>query len=561
MEENWTAVHKYLSEGLYPEGYSKSQRQNLRRYSKKFTLRGDELFVGQKRAIRSKEDAQKIFKEFHSTPMGGHSGIIKTRSAICSRFYWKGMSIDIDIWVLECDKCQTVGKPLATSDPLQCIKVSAVWELVGMDLKGPLPKTGDGFQYILTATDYFSKWVEAFPMKTKTAAEVGRHICSIIYRHGCPKRILSDEGRDFVNDLNRSLCKILGIERSVTAVYHPRTNGLDVKTNHNIKRALIKLVNERRDNWDVFLEATLFSLRSKIHTTTKHTPFMLMYGREPVIPSQVTVDIPLSTVVLPDANKCDEVVQEQQKAMKIANSKAADNIANSQESQRQRVMPPKKKARVTKTTASSGKHDFGETASAAGKKRKAVASVGKNEEGSKSAGSADHSLWLMKSEPESRFENGIDVKFGIEDLKALPDQTSCWDGVRNYQARNFMRQMKGEQLAFFYHSNCKDPGIAGIMKIVKEAYVDHTQFDKKDVHYDASSKPDNPKWSMVDVRYQRMMKRFLPLSELKKYHLQHRASGGPLKDMALFTRARLSVQPLASEEFNFILSLEDKEPL
>ena len=79
--------------------------------------------------------------------------------------------------------------------------MSAVWDLVGIDLIGPLPKTLDGFQYIFTATDYFSKWVEAFPLKTKTAAEVGRHICSIIYRHGCPKRILSDQGREFVNEV------------------------------------------------------------------------------------------------------------------------------------------------------------------------------------------------------------------------------------------------------------------------------------------------------------------------------------------------------------------------
>ncbi|XP_029922977.1 thymocyte nuclear protein 1 [Myripristis murdjan] len=193
-------------------------------------------------------------------------------------------------------------------------------------------------------------------------------------------------------------------------------------------------------------------------------------------------------------------------------------------------------------------------------KRKAPASdQGRTKgEGSRSRPQYDH--WLMKSEPESRFENGIDVKFGIEDLKALPNQTGCWDGVRNYQARNFMREMKEGQSAFFYHSNCKEPGIAGIMKITKEAYVDHTQFDKKDVHFDPSSKPDNPKWSMVDVQYQRMMKRFIPLSELKKYHLQHKAKGGPLKDMALFTRARLSVQPLTSEEYDFILSLENKGP-
>lgn len=224
-------------------------------------------------------------------------------------------------------------------------------------------------------------------------------------------------------------------------------------------------------------------------------------------------------------------------------------------------MPPKKKARVNKASSSSGKADDNARSSAAGRKRKAAAPVLETGTGSETAGSLVFTHWLMKSEPESRFENGIDVKFGIEDLKALPDQTGCWDGVRNYQARNFMRQMKEGQQAFFYHSNCKEPGIAGIMTIVKEAYVDHTQFDKKDVHYDASSKPDNPKWSMVDVRFQRMMKRFLPLSELKKYHLQHRADGGPLKDMALFTRARLSVQPLTSEEFDFILSLEDKEPL
>ncbi|KAM4742214.1 thymocyte nuclear protein 1 isoform 1-T1 [Anableps anableps] len=222
-------------------------------------------------------------------------------------------------------------------------------------------------------------------------------------------------------------------------------------------------------------------------------------------------------------------------------------------------MPPEKKARMSK--ANSGKIADNEITSAAGRKRKAAAPVAKTGKGSESAGSPVFTRWLMKSEPESRFENGIDVKFGIEDLKALPDQTSCWDGVRNYQARNFMRQMKEGQQAFFYHSNCKEPGIAGIMTIVKEAYVDHTQFDKKDVHYDASSKPDNPKWSMVDVQFQRMMKRFLPLSELKKYHLQHRANGGPLKDMAQFTRARLSVQPLTTEEFDFILSLEDKELL
>ena len=166
----------------------------------------------------------------------------------------------------------------------------------------------------------------------------------------------------------------------------------------------------------------------------------------------------------------------------------------------------------------------------------------------------------MKSEPESSLENSIDVKFGIEDLKSEPEQTACWDGVRNYQARNFMRDdMKLGDKAFFYHSNCKEPGIAGIVKIVKESYVDHTQFDKKDPHYDPKSSKENPKWFMVDVKYVRMMERFVSLKELKALHIDHKTDNGPLKSIALFTRARLSVQPLTKEEFDFILALEKSQ--
>ncbi|XP_038634891.1 thymocyte nuclear protein 1 [Scyliorhinus canicula] len=179
------------------------------------------------------------------------------------------------------------------------------------------------------------------------------------------------------------------------------------------------------------------------------------------------------------------------------------------------------------------------------------------EKGNKEA----HSFWLMKSEPESRFENGVDMKFGVEDLKVQHNQTACWDGVRNYQARNFMRDMKVGQLAFFYHSNCKEPGIAAVVKIVKASYVDHTQFDKKDPHYDPRSSKENPKWFMVDVQFVRMMKRFISLAEMKRHHQEHKTKEGPLKNMALFTRARLSIQPLAKEEFDFVLSLEDKKPV
>ncbi|CAH2220544.1 gag-pol fusion [Pelobates cultripes] len=222
METKYNDIVQFLCFGEYPPGYSKTQRQTFRQTSAKFTLKEGEVFVGRRRVIKNEEEARRIFVEFHASPIGGHTGTNTTRSAISSRFFWHGMASDIDKWVQECDNCQKSGKPLSAPQLLQCIKVSAVWELVGIDLTGPFTETVDGFKYILTATDYFSKWVEAFPLKSKCA--------------GCPKRILSDQGRELINQLNDQMCSLLGIERSVTAAYHPQTNGLDEKTNHNIKR-------------------------------------------------------------------------------------------------------------------------------------------------------------------------------------------------------------------------------------------------------------------------------------------------------------------------------------
>jgi predicted RNA-binding protein with PUA-like domain len=149
--------------------------------------------------------------------------------------------------------------------------------------------------------------------------------------------------------------------------------------------------------------------------------------------------------------------------------------------------------------------------------------------------------WLMKSEPDV---------FGVDHLMKMPGKTDSWDGVRNYQARNMMRDdMKKGDLVFFYHSNCKEPGIAGIMKVVRESYPDHTAFDPKEKYFDLKSNPDNPRWYMVDVKHVRKMKRVITLTELKA-HAQ-------LSHMPLVRRGnRLSIMPVSPEQWNFILSLE-----
>lgn len=149
--------------------------------------------------------------------------------------------------------------------------------------------------------------------------------------------------------------------------------------------------------------------------------------------------------------------------------------------------------------------------------------------------------WLMKSEP------GV---FGIDDLMARPEQTEPWDGVRNYQARNMMRdEMKRDDLIFFYHSNCSLPGIVGIARIVREAYTDSTALDPQHPHYDPGSTPEHPRWVMVDVQCVRKLSRTISLTELKTYP--------EVADMALVKRGnRLSVMPVTASQWNFILSLE-----
>lgn len=151
--------------------------------------------------------------------------------------------------------------------------------------------------------------------------------------------------------------------------------------------------------------------------------------------------------------------------------------------------------------------------------------------------------WLLKSEPST---------FSIDDLRESPRGQTCWDGVRNYQARNFMRdEMKKGDLAFFYHSSCAEPGIAGIVRVVSKAYPDHTAFDAADKHFDAASTRENPRWFMVDVRLERVLETPITLRELKQY------KDSKLKDFALLRRGnRLSVMPVEQSHWDFILELE-----
>ena len=150
-----------------------------------------------------------------------------------------------------------------------------------------------------------------------------------------------------------------------------------------------------------------------------------------------------------------------------------------------------------------------------------------------------HRYWLMKSEPSA---------FSIQDLRKVRGRTTCWDGVRNFQARNFMRAMKKGDGVLFYHSNADPPVVVGIAEVVKEAYPDDSAFERKDIHYDPRSTPAKPLWDMVDIKLVRIFPAPISLDRLRQ------ETG--LKRMELLRKgSRLSVQPVRLEEWVIVLTL------
>jgi len=151
--------------------------------------------------------------------------------------------------------------------------------------------------------------------------------------------------------------------------------------------------------------------------------------------------------------------------------------------------------------------------------------------------------WLMKSEPDC---------FSIDDLAKVPKKTTCWDGVRNYQARNFMKEMELGDQVLFYHSSTEPPHIAGIAEVAKKAYPDHTALDPKDDHYDPKATPEKPIWEMVDIKFVKKFDAPLSLDDLRPV--------AALEKMELLRRgSRLSVQPVTAAEWKAIEKLAEKK--
>ncbi|XDV11184.1 hypothetical protein PO909_000192 [Leuciscus waleckii] len=211
-----------------------------------------------------------------------------------------------------------------------------------MDLIGKLTPTENGNQYICVIIDYMTKWPQAYPLKTKAAREVADCLLKFVHQFEAPKRVLTDQGKEFVNKLNSNICKVLNIKRSLCAPYHPQTNGLVERMNATIQRSLCKLVRDKPNEWDRHLDAVMFGLRTKRQVTTKYSPYFLMFGREARYPSEIPEHYQI------DKNVEDTMSVEQLTESAIAMSEVLNEAHTNTRASQERVRQQSKQKKAQK---------------------------------------------------------------------------------------------------------------------------------------------------------------------------------------------------------------------
>ncbi|KAI8500155.1 hypothetical protein Bbelb_217210 [Branchiostoma belcheri] len=230
----------------------------------------------------------------HDDPLGGHLGVDKTLDKLRSAFHWPGMQHDVTAHVSGCETCirSKTGRRKPRG-PLQSSIVGFPNDRVAMDIAGPYPKSRSGNKYILVASDYFTKWVEIFPMEDETAESVAKCFYKgWICVHGPPQSLHTDQGRNFDSVLVKGLCRLMKIHKTRTTPYHPQSDGLVERFNRTMGNILRAYVASNQRDWDEHLPAVKFAYNTSCHATTGFSPFFLLHGREARLPIHLMARVP-----------------------------------------------------------------------------------------------------------------------------------------------------------------------------------------------------------------------------------------------------------------------------
>ena len=237
---------------------------------------------------------EEVLEESHAGSMGGHLGEDKTLARVREKFFWPGYSSAVKEWCKTCANCATrKAPPQKRRVPLQKVLTGYPMQMVATDIMGPFPISSNGNKYILVASDYFTRWVEAYAIPNQEALTVARKLVDNMFCHfGLPEQLHSDMGAQFESRVVKEMCNLLHIRKTHTTPYHPQGDGLVERLNRTIQTMLTTTITSQAEDWESCLPKVCLAYNTSKHVATGYTPFFLMFGRQPHMPLDIIYGVP-----------------------------------------------------------------------------------------------------------------------------------------------------------------------------------------------------------------------------------------------------------------------------
>ncbi|CAG2197901.1 unnamed protein product [Mytilus edulis] len=235
-----------------------------------------------------------VLNQVHNTVTGGHLGVRKTLSKIKQRYFWYKMRQDVKFWCTKCDICASKKAPCKKPKaPMKQYLVGAPWERMAIDILGPLPISVNNNRYLMVVQDYFSKWTEAIPIPDTEAVTVAKKFVErIVTIFGVPLSIHSDQGSNFESNVFKEMCIILGIHKTRTTPFRPKSDGMVEKSNSTIETMLSAFVSKHQRDWDEYIYLLMLAYRSSEHESLGTSPCSMLFGREVNLPVDLILGRP-----------------------------------------------------------------------------------------------------------------------------------------------------------------------------------------------------------------------------------------------------------------------------
>ncbi|KAJ8009501.1 hypothetical protein DPEC_G00089540 [Dallia pectoralis] len=235
-----------------------------------------------------------VTEQLHDGPIGGHFGGERTLARLKARYYWYNMRDDVTLWCRTCTSCAAKARPKKTPQAaMGTVRVGAPFERIAVDLMGPLNETERYNRYIIVVQDYFSKWVEAYPVPNQQATTVAEKIVSEwVCRYGAPQCLHSDQGTNFESAVFREMCELLGIDKTRTTPFRPQSDGQVERFNATLQKIIATTAERCHWDWDIMTPYAVMAYRATKHSSTGLTPNMMLFGREITEPVDLVAGLP-----------------------------------------------------------------------------------------------------------------------------------------------------------------------------------------------------------------------------------------------------------------------------